>query len=52
MEEDTWVEADILAATVASVTQVTVASVTGALDTVDSDTHFGVGGSDLVWDLG
>ena len=48
-------EADILAATVASVTQVTVASVTGALDTVAtvaSDTHFGAGGLDLVWDLG
>ena len=41
------VEADILAATVDSVTQ--------ALDTVasvDSDTHFGAGDSDLVWDLG
>ena len=36
------VEEDILAATVDLVTQVTV----------DSDTHFGVGGSDLVWDLG
>ena len=47
-------EADILAATVDSVTQVTAASVTGDLDTVatvDSDTHSGAGGSDLVWDL-
>ena len=49
------VEADTLAATVESVTQVTVGSVTEALDTVatvDSDTHFGAEGLDLVWDLG